>query len=380
MRIKRLHLDPQWKSRLEAIGYGYHSDQDQPYWIDDYYYEISTLQADQIYEASSELWQMCLAAVEHVVQNKLYAQFHIPEAIIPHIESSWENDVPSLYGRFDFAFDPAKNSLKMLEFNADTPTSLFESAIVQWNWKNHYFSEDTDQYNSIHEQLISSWVALKPFLKGDILHFGCAKESLEDLTNVEYLRDTAIQAGITTQLIYMDEIGWNGQHFVDLEGENIQSIFKLYPWEWMLQEDFAQNIRTDVLQTQWIEPSWKMILSNKAILPILWELYPDHPNLLAAYFDSPKLMKHYVKKPLLSREGANISIYYKQQMIFETEGEYGEEGFIYQELASVHREKTGYAIIGSWIIGQEPCGISFRESTMPITTDKSRFVPHVIKE
>lgn len=379
MKIKKLQIDPNWKSRLESIGYGYHSLDNIPYWIDDYYYQISTQEADLIYEATNELWQMCLQAVEYIVSNKLYNKFHLPHYIIHHIEESWENDVPSIYGRFDFTFDSKNKEIKMLEFNADTPTSLFETGIVQWYWKKHYFPELIDQFNGIHEQLIKSWQELKPFLKGEILHFSCAKETLEDLTNVEYLRDTAIQAGISTKLIYIDDIGWNGRAFVDLEGEDIKSIFKLYPWEWMVNEEFGVHIINDVNQCHWIEPSWKMLLSNKAILAILWELFPNHPLLLPAYFDKPDYLKNYVRKPILSREGANIEMYFDNQKIYETSGEYGEEGFIYQELAELHKEDTGFSIIGSWVIGQESCGISFRESDMPITTDKSRFIPHIIK-
>ena len=378
MKTNKLRKDPNWQQRLESIGYGYHSIDQVPYWVEDYYYEISERQADQIYEASATLWKMCLEAVQYIIDNKRYAPFKIPAYIINHIEQSWEDDAPSIYGRFDFAYDVERKTLKMLEFNADTPTSLFECGIVQWNWKNHYFGEKVDQFNSIHEQLIASWSDIKPFLKGDILHFSCVKESLEDLTNVEYLRDTAIQAGIQTQLLYIDEIGWDGRQFLDLEGQQIKSIFKLYPWEWMVNEEFGVHIINDMNTAQWIEPSWKMLLSNKAILPILWELFPNHPNLLPSYFEKPIAMKHFVRKPILSREGANVEMYYDKELIYATEGAYGEEGFIYQELANLHKEETGFSIIGSWMIGQEPCGISFRESDMPITTDRSRFVPHII--
>ena len=379
MEIKHLIKDPNWKNRLENLGYGFHSDGEKPYWIDEYYYSISNAEADTIYQATTELWDMCLQAVEHVITNNLYEQFHIPVAIRYHIEKSWNNDVPSIYGRFDFAWDQKSGYLKLLEFNADTPTSLFESAIVQWYWKNHYFSEDTDQYNSIHERLIETWRDLKPHLKGQTLYFTCVRESLEDLSNVEYLRDTAIQAGLNTQLLYIDEIGWNGESFVDLNDHPIQTIFKLYPWEWMMNEEFGGHIVYDINETQWIEPSWKMILSNKSLLPILWKLFPNHPLLLESYFDSPKMMMDYVKKPLLSREGANITIYEKHVSTHETKGDYGQEGYIYQAMAELPRENSGYSIIGSWLIGQESCGISFRESDSPITTDKSRFVPHIIE-
>ena len=379
MNIKHVTKDPHWIQRVESIGYGYHSDNEVPYWIDDYYYSISEETADKIYHATNELWQMCLNAVEHVIKNKKFHLFHIPDFMHHHIERSWEQDTPSIYGRFDLAYDAVKDELKLLEFNADTPTSLFECGVVQWYWKEHFFGAQKDQFNSVHEQLIASWQDLKPHLKGSLLHFTCIRESLEDLTNLEYLRDTAMQAGINTKLLYIDEIGWNGQCFTDLEEEPVSAIFKLYPWEWMVNEEFGIQIVNDVLEAQWIEPSWKMILSNKAILPVLWELFPEHPLLLESLFNHPGSMLDYVKKPLLSREGANISFVYNNQTLYETPGEYGEEGFIYQALASLHKEESGYAIIGSWIIGQEPCGITFRESDYPVTTDKSRFIPHIIE-
>lgn len=378
MKIKHLVKDPNWINRLESIGYGYHSENNIPYWVDDYYFSVSEKFVDEIYEATTELWKMCLEAVEHVIENKKYHLFYIPNYIQHHIERSWNEETPSIYGRFDFAYDQVRNQLKMLEFNADTPTSLFECGVVQWYWKQHYFNKNTDQFNSVHEQLIQSWKEIKPYLKGESLHFTCVRESLEDLTNVEYLRDCALQAGIQTQLIYIDEIGWNGSNFTDLNDHPITDIFKLYPWEWMIHEEFGHNITNDALNAQWIEPSWKMILSNKAILPILWELFPNHPLLLETYFNDPKQMSNYVKKPLLSREGANIEIYNNHRIVAETNGDYGAEGFIYQEYASLIKNSSGYALIGSWIVGETACGMSFRESDSLITNDRSRFIPHII--
>lgn len=380
MELKKLQKDSNWQERLENVGFGYHTDENnRTYWVEDRYFSITPKEADNIFDATNQLWEMCLATVEHVIENNRLDEFKIPKFIQPYLIESWENETPSIYGRFDFAFDKDKQ-LKLLEFNADTPTSLFECGVVQWLWMENYFGETKDQFNSVHDKLIETWKMLKPYLKGDTLHFTCVRESLEDLTNVEYLRDCAIQAGINTKLIYIDEIGWNNVNFVDLEDETITDIFKLYPWEWMVNEMFAYNIKNDEVKANWIEPAWKMILSNKAILAFLWELYPNHPLLLETYFSELQQMKDYVKKPLLSREGANITVVKDGKTTEETSGEYGEEGYIYQELAELHKEESGYSIIGSWIIGQESCGITFRESDQFITTDKSRFVPHIIED
>ena len=230
--------------------------------------------------------------------------------------------------------------------------------------------------------MIAYWKYLKDYLYDDTLYFACVRDNLEDLTTTEYMRDCAIQAGLNTKFIYIDEIGWDRQNleFLDLENALVKNIFKLYPYEWLINEDFGQNIVTDRNKAFWVEPSWKMILSNKAILPILWELNNNHPNLLESYFetDNFKLGINYAKKPLLSREGQNIQLVDYGTTIAETSGDYGEEGFIYQELCPLPEFDKNYPLIGSWIVGQESAGIGIRESDNLITDNLSRFVPHLI--
>jgi glutathionylspermidine synthase len=263
----------------------------------------------------------------------------------------------------------------MLEFNADTPTSLFEGAAVQWFWLND-FNSDFDQFNSVHEKLIVRWKELAPKLNGSSVYFSCLHQYPEDLVNVHYLRDCAAQAGIETKFISVHDIGRTKNSFVDLDEKKIDWIFKLYPWEWMVNEEFSSVLLN--ANTKWIEPIWKMILSNKAILPVLWKLFPGHPNLLESYFDDPHTMKSYAQKPLLSREGANIILVENGKTISQTSGEYGDEGFIYQQLYKLPDFSGNKPVIGSWIIGEQSAGIGIRESNSFVTDNFSRFVPHVI--
>jgi glutathionylspermidine synthase len=375
--MQRNTIEPRnnWQAAVEKLGFGFHTS-DVPYWDESVYYSFSAIEINAIEKATNELWEMSLAAVQHVIDHQLYNQFAIPAFIVPLIEKSWEQDHPAIYGRFDLC---VKNEqIKLLEFNADTPTSLYEAGIVQWFWLQD-FNASKDQFNSIHEKLIAYWKFLNRFLHNNSLHFTCLKESLEDLTNTEYMRDCAIQAGLNTQLIFIDDIGWDemNQQFVDLEETAIQNIFKLYPWEWLVNESFGENILKAKNEPYWIEPAWKMILSNKSILPILWQLYPNHPLLLPAFFE-PGSLTNFVKKPKLSREGANIEMMQSGIATNKTGGEYGEEGFIYQALFSLPEFDGKYPVIGSWIIGQEAAGMGIREADGLITDNKSRFVPHLI--
>jgi glutathionylspermidine synthase len=365
-----------WRLKVEQLGFSYHSPDGVSYWDESAYYSFTSVQIEILEKVSNKLFRMCLKAVDHVIRKNLFERFHISATWIPLIKASWQRETPSIYGRFDLSWDGNPNiAPKLLEFNADTPTSLLEASVIQWFWLKEVFPE-ADQFNSMHEKLIVWFKQIRIYLKKGKLHFSSLNENAEDFMNMTYLQDCAIQAGIQTQFISVENIGWNGSGFTDLLEEPITAIFKLYPWEWIMHEEFGPLIpKTDTL---WIEPPWKMILSNKAILPVLWELFPDHPNLLECYSGKDGGMKNYVKKPLLSREGANIRIVENGIVEAETGGEYGEEGFIYQKLHKLPEFNGNYPVIGSWIIGGKSAGIGIRESHSLITDNLSRFIPHRI--
>jgi glutathionylspermidine synthase len=294
---------------------------------------------------------------------------------VPYIIKSWEHQEPSLYGRFDLAWH-GSGAPKLLEYNADTPTALLEASVVQWFWLQDCFPQ-ADQFNSIHEKLLSFWASYRH--QHPALHFASMEDSDEDFGNVEYLRDTALQAGLQTWRIPIQKIGWDKRQsrFVDEQLQVIQALFKLYPWEWLLQDEFSHYFPSANLSL--LEPAWKLLLSNKGILPILWELFPAHPNLLAASFADHPLLGDYVRKPLYSREGANIEIR-RGASVLETAGQYGAEGFIYQQHTPIPAFTGNYPVIGAWIIANQAAGIGIREDKTEITGNNSRFIPHYFIE
>jgi glutathionylspermidine synthase len=368
--IPRVH----WQQKVEEAGLMWHT-AGQPYWNESAFYEFTAKEVEVLESATNELAIMALAAAQHVIDNKLYAKLGIPEHAVPLIEKSWKAEPPSLYGRFDLAYSGYEPP-KLLEYNADTPTSLLEAAVVQWYWIEDLF-RTRGQFNSIHERLIARWQELSAYLPKRHIDF-CSIDDLEDGMTVTYLLDTACQAGLTSSIFPIHEIGWDGSTFVGPTDQPLDAVFKLYPWEWMVHEEFGK--RLSEASTMWIEPPWKMLLSNKGILTVLWELYPAHPNLLEARFGDPGSMESWVRKPLLGREGANITLHRQHGMDVETEGDYGEEGFVYQQVAKPKCFDGKYAVIGSWVIGHDEdnaAGMGLRESDMPIITNTSQFVPHL---
>ena len=360
-----------WPKKVEELGFHFHSI-DGVYWDERACYRFTAAEIDKLELATGELQTRCIEAVERVIERRDYGRFHIPEKFHALIERSWEDDEKSLYGRFDLSWD-GNGEPKMLEYNADTPTALLEASVVQWYWLQDVFPQH-DQFNSIHEKLIERWKDMRGQLPADgRVYFTCDADSAEDQGTLDYLRDTAMQAELDARPIDIGDIGWDGKRFVDLEGREMRALFKLYPWEWMARESFGEHLLANTMRV--IEPAWKMLLSNKALLPVLWEMFPDHPNLLKASFEPGKFATDFVKKPIYSREGANVSISANGEVI-DSPGEYGEEGFIWQAYHALPRFGSNHTVIGSWIVGEEPAGIGIREDESPITKNTSRFVPH----
>jgi glutathionylspermidine synthase len=379
--VERISIDPRpdWQQKVEELGLIYHHTPIGPYWNESAYYRFSAKQIKELEAATNAVHELCLQAAQHIIDKKRYAELKIPAAAIPLVEWAWEKEPPAIYGRMDFAWDGV-HPPKLLEYNADTPTALLEAAVVQWYWLEERLPK-SDQFNSIHERLVAKWKELRHYLPGSPLYFAHVDDQQgEDLMTATYMRDTAAQAELETRGIFIKDIGWDSDRecFVDLDGSMIVSLFKLYPWEWILQEEFGGHALETYKLVTWIEPIWKMLLSNKGILPVLWELFPNHPNLLETHFGDPARMDQYVRKPLFSREGANVLIQDNQGSV-ETEGTYGQEGFVYQALAEVPAFDGFYPIVGSWVIDGEAGGMGIRESRERVTTNLSSFVPHLFE-
>ncbi|MFD2176006.1 glutathionylspermidine synthase family protein [Veronia pacifica] len=376
-----------WKQTAKKFGFGFHSVGDDPYWTEDRYYQFTLQQIEEGIEApTAELHQMSLKAIEKVINSDgLMTKFQIPKNMWPLVRKSWEMDEPSLYTRLDFAYD-GRSPAKLLEFNSDTPTSLYELAFFGWLWLEQKVDRgelprESDQFNLLEELLIGRLKQLKSVMPFNTLHFASCKETEEDKGTVDYLADCAKEAGLETQFVYVEDIGISecGKYFTDANSKPIDTLFKLYPWEFMHRESFSEHLES--VEINWLEPMWKCISSNKAILPLLWQMYPGHPNLLEAYFEDDPQATHltsYVKKPIYSREGANISVVKEGTELECVDGPYGEEGFILQKFHPLPRFNDNHVLVGSWLVDDHPAGLSIREDKGYITKDTSLFVPHII--
>lgn len=375
-----------WEKMHTQIGFDYynlHSRDGSIYWSEGVAYEFTLKQIEQLEDASNELHQMCLSIADDMIQRGNYpTYFQIPEQAIPHIEHSWRIKAPMLYGRFDFAYDG--ENIKMLEYNADTPTGLLEASVAQWHWVEQVNGiPNRDQFNSIHEDLIDRWGQLLP--KNTQIHFAaCKSAGREDWGNLEYLMDTAFQAGMNVSELSMNNIGWNSEQFVDLKNKPIENLFKLYPWEYLWEENFSNLISNS---TQWIEPCWKMLLSNKAILVELWKRFPNHPLLVETHSYDPT--QHYqgkwARKPILAREGANIHIMQNNVDCGAASGsfyfdDYDKNGYVMQKWVKTPLHDGMLPTLGLWMVGDKCAGMSLREDVFDIIGNDAHFASHYFIE
>jgi len=377
--VRRVSIDPRigWQKRVEAYGLYYHTLRGEPYWDESACYQLTNYEIDTIEQATQSLHEMCMELVQEVIDKRMFGLFLIPKEYEDYVIRSWEERQPSVYGRFDLAFDGV-GAPRLLEYNADTPTGLVEAAVAQWYWLKDV-DERGDQYNSIHERLIDAWKAIREADGGPIHFTAMTKtDSPEDYITAEYMRDTAIQAGFKTSFLDITDVSWDRVRnvFVDNTGFPIHRCFKLYPWEWIFREEFGPNFLKAT--TRWVEPPWKAILSCKSILPLLYERHPDSPFLLPASFD-PLPSGSYVRKPVHAREGANIQVVIDGKLSFETDGPYASPPYVYQAIAKELKPHDGrYPVLGSWVVNGVACGLGIREDDSLVTRNTSRFVPHTM--
>ncbi|KAK8089191.1 glutathionylspermidine synthase [Apiospora hydei] len=355
---------------------------DDPYWPDNRYYSFTSDEIALLETAGQDVFAMCCEAADYLVAHPdtITDKMAIPAFCLQQIARSWVREPAwgSVYGRFDF-----------YEFNADTPTSLVEAATIQWQWLEQT-GHGRDQFNSLTERLVAAWRRNLTLIEAEALGGGGIGRS----------RD-------------------NGR-FYDHKGRHIDVCFKLYPWEWMVEQPFGAACFRDMEHVGDCDgdvlllppgggnayTGGTMLWSNKGLFAVLWQLFKDDPRsrwLLPTYFEAeaPASLTRYARKPLLAREGADVTLH--------LDGQYGKEGYVRQELAVLpafrdddeaglpkgeeeeeEEERDGqdggaspttyYPVLGLWFVDGEPAGMGIREDTRKITANGSCFIPHSISD
>lgn len=384
-------LKPFSKKDLEEAGLSWHTDLDSTDYISDDLVCVSEKEVDAYYDACNELYNMYIEGANHVIENNLFYELDIPNILIDPIIQSFNNDVNwHIYGRFDLAGGLDGKPIKLLEFNADTPTMLYESAAIQWALLKANGYDSSLQFNNIYDAISANFQRLitlgddstdfNELYEGWRILFSSARGSDEEERTTRFLEDMAKNAGFNTNFCYVDEVAFDANEGLFFDNENYEFWFKLVPWESIaIDEASLASIIKDMINnknTIFLNPAYTLLFQSKGMLKILWDLYPNHPLLLESSFTP--LNKKQVKKPSFGREGANVGILDSNGAIIDQkDGIYAAQKAVYQEFYELNSHK-GEFYQPNIFFAFEACGLGFRKGGN-IMDNYSKFVSHIIK-
>ncbi|MGB7402229.1 MAG: glutathionylspermidine synthase family protein [Arcobacter sp.] len=392
--MKLQKLKPLTSEYLESIGFVWHTDEDETSYIADQIVQVSEKEANAYYEATNELYDMFCEAGDYVIENNLFHEINIPFNLVNIIKESWENDVHwHLYSRFDLAGGIDEKPIKLIEFNADTPTAVFETAIIQWAMLKANNLDEASQFNNLYDALKDNFKRIitmeddiekfEEFYKdlGWKILFSSIASSSEDINTTKLLQHIATESGFNTDFEYIDKVQFNDEGIFK-DDVNFEFWFKLIPWEniaidenelALILEDIVANKKAIIFN-----PAYTLMFQSKGFMKILWDLYPNHPLLLETSFE-PLVGKKQVEKRCFGREGANVAIINSDNSLdMKTDGDY--EGFkaIYQEYVELPTDENGDSYQAGVFYAYEACALGFRKGGK-ILNNMSKFVGHIIK-
>ncbi|WP_294951209.1 glutathionylspermidine synthase family protein [Sulfurovum sp.] len=387
---KTIPLTPEY---LESLGFVWHTDSDESAYISDELVVISEAEAEAYYEAANTLYDMYVEAGEYIVEHNLFHEIGIPFNLVELIKESWENEVHwHLYGRFDLAGGIDGKPIKLIEFNADTPTALFETAVIQWAMLKQNGLEEAAQFNALYEALLDNFKRLVTLdedvsgfeerYEGWKFLFTSIRGNAEEENTVRLLQHIATEAGYDTEFAYMDEIEFSAEEGIFYNEENYELWFKLIPWEDIaLEESDLAMLLTHIVKNQKaiiFNPAYTLMFQSKAMLKILWDLYPHHPLLLETSFE-PLPGQKQVEKPIFGREGGNVSILDANAGAIESvEGDYANHKMVYQTYTELPKDNQDLSYQAGVFYAYEACGLGFRKGGK-ILDNMSKFVGHIVK-
>jgi glutathionylspermidine synthase len=390
--VDTLRVEPLDKSVMEEIGMTWHTDQDGSDYITSELVQVSEPEAEAYFSAANRLYDMYVEAAQYAIDHQLYYELGIPSNLVRLIEESWDKDDWHLYGRFDLAGGLDGEPIKLIEFNADTPTGLFETSIIQWAILKANGMDQTRQFNNIHAMLKDNFRRLVTGNDGDAtfdssdagqkLLFSSVRDLPEDERTVHYLQSVAHDAGYYTDFCYMDEAGFIDDQGVFNKDRQLANFwFKLFPWEDIASEELELTRTLEKIATRgitrFVNPAYTLLFQSKGMMKILCDLYPDSPYLLRTEFQ-PLPGVRQVEKKIFGREGANtVIIDANGEPIESTDGPYAHHKSVYQEFVDFSRDASGNHYQAGVFFIWEACGLGFRRGGR-ILDDMSKFAGHII--
>ena len=376
---------------LEELGFTWHTDSDGSKYVSNELLHVRDDEAEAYYEAANTIYDMYVEAAEFVIDNELFFELGIPFNLIESIKKSWENDVHwHIYGRFDFSGGIDGAPIKLIEFNADTPTGLFETAILQWALLKHNDMDEERQFNNIYQaisdnfrRLITLFDDIDTFderYDGWKILFSSIEGNDEEEVTTKLLRQMATDAGFVTGFEFLQDVGFDEEGIHDAKENPYEYWFKLYPWEDIGTDEPELAVTLNEIMNKQqaiiLNPAYTLLFQSKGMLKILSDLFPDSPYLLKTSFEP--IEGAYVEKRVFGREGANTKIVDADgNIISQTDGPYENYKAVYQEYIEFMKDTHDNSYQAGVFFAYEACGLGFRRGGK-IMDNMSKFVGHVL--
>jgi glutathionylspermidine synthase len=389
--VKLQQLNAITDDALEELGFTWHTDTDGSKYVSDALVKVTHTEAEDYYEAANTIYDMYVEAAEHVIENDLFFDLGIPFNLVDTIKKSWENDVHwHIYGRFDLAGGIDGQAIKLIEFNADTPTGLFETAILQWALLKHNNLNEESQFNNVYEGISDNFKRLITLFDDVELFeerydnykilFSSIEGHDEEEATTKLLQQIAHDAGFVTGFEFLQNTQFNEDGIFDTDNVDYEYWFKLYPWEDIgIDEPELATMLNTLMQNQKaiiLNPAYTLIFQSKGLMKIMCDLFPDSPYLLKTSFEP--IDGNYVEKRMFGREGANTKIVVDGKTIASEEGPYGNYKPIYQEYVDFVKDSEGNKYQAGVFFAYEACGLSYRRGG-EILDNMSKFVGHLLE-
>ena len=385
-------LNPLSDDALEELGFTWHTDEDGSKYVSDELIQVTQSEAEAYYEAVNTLYDMFVEAAQYIIENDLFFEVGIPFNLVDAIKKSWENDVHwHIYGRFDIAGGIDGKPIKLIEFNADTPTALFESTLLQWALLKNNNMNDERQFNNIYEAIAQNFKRLITLNEDTELFnerydgwkilFSSVEGNDEEEATTRLLQQIATDAGFNTGFEFLENVRFDENGIFDADDNKYEYWFKLFPWEDIAHDEpELAVILTQIMQNQKaiiLNPAYTLLFQSKGIMKILYDLFPDSPYLLKTSFEPLDGIKQ-VEKTIFGREGANTKIIDANgSVVKQNDGPYDNYKKIYQEYVDFNKDANGQKYQAGVFFAYEACGLSFRKGS-EIMDNMSKFVGHIL--
>ncbi|WP_336983836.1 MULTISPECIES: bifunctional glutathionylspermidine amidase/synthase [unclassified Cedecea] len=365
------------------------------------YFTITESAEQELIKATNELHLMYLHATDKVLKDdSLLALFDIPKILWPRLRLSWQwRRHQMVSGRMDFCMD--ERGLKVYEYNADSASCHTESGLILEEWvKTGYRGTGHNPAEGLLEELTGAWKhsSARPFVH--IMQDNDAEEDYHAL----FMQRSLMQAGFDTKILHgLGELSWDSAgQLIDNDGRAVNCVWKTWAWETAIEqirevsetEYAAVPIRTghpqgevrliDVLlrpEVLVFEPLWTVIPGNKAILPVLWQLFPNHRYLLDTDFEVNNLLLKtgYAVKPIAGRCGSNIDLVsHHDELLDKTSGKFVDRKNIYQQLWCLPKVDGKYIQVCTFTVGGSYGGTCLRGDDSLVIKKESDIEPLIV--